>query len=90
MNLNEDDIELTDPSTQPYQYKIFVNNCNDYIGSQIVETLRNDHLIEVNPNIIVGSVNPTDRSAPPEDIQIIKVTQGRFSFRKRPHTIPHC
>lgn len=36
MQSNEDDIELTDPSTQPYQYQIFVNNCNDYIGSQIV------------------------------------------------------
>lgn len=68
-----EEMELTDPSQQPYQYRIFVNNCNGLIGSQVVETLRNDHLIEVNPNIIVGTVYRRDASQPPADIQLVEV-----------------
>jgi hypothetical protein len=29
-------------TSQPYQYKIFINQCNGYIGSQLIYKLRND------------------------------------------------
>jgi hypothetical protein len=86
MSAQLDEMVLTDPTSQPYQYRIFVNNCNDYIGSQVVETLRNDHLIEVNPNIIVGSLNQRDPSEAPADIQLVEVTHLPFSSATRPHT----
>ena len=50
--------EYYEPTTQDYQFKIFINNCNGYIGSQLVEAFRNDHEIEVNPNLIIGTIDP--------------------------------
>jgi hypothetical protein len=76
------EIEINDPSQQPYQYRIFINNCNDYIGSNITETLRNDHLIEVNPNIIIGSLNIKDQSESPSDIQLLNVRGHIYSVLK--------
>jgi hypothetical protein len=78
-NLNKE-MDLTDPSQQSHQYRIFINNCNDYIGNIVTETLRNDHIIEVNPNIIIGSINSRDQSQPPTDVQLIDVRTHTHLF----------
>jgi len=33
------------PTSQEYQYKIYINDCDSYIGSELVEQFRNDHII---------------------------------------------
>ena len=45
------------PTSQEHQYKILINECNGYIGSQLAETFRNDDEIEMNPNIIIGTTD---------------------------------
>ena len=54
-------MEYFPPTTQQYQYKIFINECNGYIGSQLVELFRNDDEIEVNPNCIIATADPNTK-----------------------------
>jgi hypothetical protein len=47
------------PTSQPYQHRILVFEANSLIGHRLIEYFRNDHLIEVNPNVILGTIDST-------------------------------
>ena len=40
---------------------MLIFNANGQIGHRLVEYFRNDHLIEVNPNIITGTIVPNEQ-----------------------------
>lgn len=44
------------PISQPYQHRILVYEANGLIGHRLIEQFRNDHIIEVNPNLILGTL----------------------------------
>ena len=54
--MQEEEIKYYPPVTQPYQHRILIYEANGLIGHRLVEYFRNDHVIEVNPNIIAGTV----------------------------------
>ena len=66
-------MELTEPSSQPYQYTIFISRCNGHLGSQLVEAFRNDNIIETNPNVIVGTINPKDPTPHSDCVEVVDV-----------------
>lgn len=43
-----------------FQHRIFVNGVNTVLGQTIVEILRNDNENNVNPHIIVGTLDEED------------------------------
>ena len=53
----EEPYEYYPPTAQEYQYSILIYEANGQIGHRLVETFRNDHIIEVNPNIILGTID---------------------------------
>ena len=69
------------------QLRIFVNAVNSVSGQAIVETLRNDNENDVNPHIIVGTLDEEDPTPACRGIKrLINVTPSpgwlpRFGFR---------
>ena len=53
-----DSAEYYPPTSQEYQSRVLIFNANGQVGHRLVEYFRNDHLIEVNPNIITGTIVP--------------------------------
>jgi homoaconitase/3-isopropylmalate dehydratase large subunit len=49
-----------DQETETQQLRIFVNAVNSVTGQCIVETLRNDNENDINPHIIVGTLDEED------------------------------
>jgi adenylate kinase len=44
---------------KPYRAKrFFLSSLNTYLGTTLVETLRNDHVQPDNPHLIIGSLAP--------------------------------
>jgi hypothetical protein len=59
------------PVAQPYQHRVLVYEANGLIGHRLVEQFRNDHLIEVNPNLIFGTITPHQKYANELGIDIV-------------------
>ena len=56
-----------DPSESKFKHKVitkqlryFVSSLNTFVGHAIVENLRNDHINDDNPHIIVGSLSENE------------------------------
>ena len=47
--------EKKEKATIP-QYKFFIGSINTVLGQAITETVRNDHLNDINPHIIFGNI----------------------------------
>ncbi len=48
------------PVSQPHQHKVLIYNASGQLGHRLVEYFRNDHEIEVNPNVILGTLAPQE------------------------------
>lgn len=46
--------------TTAKQMKYFVSSLNTSVGHALVEALRNDHINDENPHLIVGSLSPME------------------------------
>lgn len=55
--------EYTPPVSQPHQHTVLIYNASGQLGHRLVEYFRNDHEIEVNPNVIIGTVVPHEKYA---------------------------
>lgn len=55
--------EYIPPVSQPHQHKVLIYNASGQLGHRLVEYFRNDHEIEVNPNVIIGTVAPQEKYA---------------------------
>lgn len=51
------------PVSQPHQHRVLIYNASGQLGHRLVEYFRNDHEIEVNPNVIIGTVVPHEKYA---------------------------
>lgn len=51
------------PTSQEHQYRILIYHANGLLGHRLVEYFRNDHVIELNPNVIMGTIDPTQMYA---------------------------
>ena len=51
--------------------RIFINNFNTYVGHTLVEILRNDHLTDENPHIIVGTLSSDAPSTVPRGVKTV-------------------
>jgi hypothetical protein len=58
-----DEEEYIAPVSQPHQHKVLIYNANAQVGHRLVEYFRNDHEIEVNPNLIIGTIAPNEKYA---------------------------
>ena len=56
------------PTQQPYQHKILIYEANGLVGHRLLEYFRNDHLIETNPNIMMGTLSPHVKHSNPLDL----------------------
>lgn len=53
------------------QLRMFISNFNTYVGHSLVEILRNDHLNEENPHIIVGTLSKQAPSSIPRGVKTV-------------------
>lgn len=51
------------PTEQQHQHRILIYHANGLLGHRLVEYFRNDHIIELNPNLIIGTIDPTQKYA---------------------------
>ena len=54
--MNEED--YYPPSKQEHQHRILIYEANKQVGHRLLERFRNDHIIEVNPNYMQGTIDP--------------------------------
>lgn len=67
------------PTQQPQQHKILIYEANGLIGHRLLEYFRNDHLIETNPNVMMGTLSPRTRHSNALDLDlVIQVPKSTF------------
>jgi hypothetical protein len=59
------------PTQQPQQHKILIYEANGLIGHRLLEYFRNDHLIETNPNVRMGTLSPRTRHSNALDLDLV-------------------
>lgn len=74
-------ISLSKGSMQQCRY--FVTGLNTSVGQEIVELLRNDNENDVNPHIIVGTIDPNDPSDVPRGIKTVINVEHIVDYRLR-------